>query len=214
MYKQGCEYGFSRQDFVRFVNILLDLAFERSGVYTPLPSSKTDNEPPPDFAISAPRVTIRRYQEDDLELLDSWVSDPQGRLFLLTRTGGASSSLEALVDAEDSVFGIVEHEGRPIGTLAYINLDVELGTAELRKLIADPGVRGRGYAKEATQYWLEYGVTNLGLRKIYLNTLDTNLANIRLNEQLGFRVEGLLREECFFDGGYHDILRMGLIVPR
>ena len=34
--------------------------------------------------------------------------------------------------------------------------------------------------------------------------------NIRLNEDLGFRVEGVLRNEVLIDGTYHDVLRMGL----
>jgi RimJ/RimL family protein N-acetyltransferase len=32
-----------------------------------------------------------------------------------------------------------------------------------------------------------------------------------LNEELGFRVEGLLRREVRIDDEYHDILRMGLV---
>jgi hypothetical protein len=56
------------------------------------------------------------------------------------------------------------------------------------------------------------GIAGLGLKKIYLNTLETDVRNIRLNEELGFKVEGILRNECFFDGEYHDILRMALLV--
>ena len=51
------------------------------------------------------------------------------------------------------------------------------------------------------------------MRKIYVNTLDTNLANIRLNEQLGFRVEGVLRDEVLLNGEFQDVLRMSLILP-
>ena len=45
-----------------------------------------------------------------------------------------------------------------------------------------------------------------------LSTLETDLRNVQLNEQLGFKVEGILRNECWFDGAYHDILRMALLV--
>lgn len=71
-------------------------------------------------------------------------------------------------------------------------------------------MRGMGLAKEATKIWIRYGVTVLKLKKIYLSTLDTDIRNIRLNEALGFKVEGILRNEIYLDGVYHDVLRMGL----
>ena len=79
-------------------------------------------------------------------------------------------------------------------------------------MIGEPAYRGKGLAREATQLWLGYGVSALGLRKIYVDTLDNNARNIHLNEKLGFVVEGLLRAECLIDGERRDILRMALLV--
>lgn len=71
-------------------------------------------------------------------------------------------------------------------------------------------MRGRGCAPEATRLWIRYGSRALGIKKIYRNTLRPNIRNIKINEQFSFEVEGILRNEVFFDGEYHDILRMGL----
>ena len=60
---------------------------------------------------------------------------------------------------------------------------------------------------------MQYGIHGLKLKKIYLNTLDTNIKNIRLNEELGFRVEGILRNEIRVGQQVKDVLRMGLYVP-
>jgi len=98
----------------------------------------------------------------------------------------------------------------PIGAVAFLNYDVMQFKAELRKLIGEPNMRGKGLGKEATRLWIRYGTETLDLKKIYLNTLDTNIRNIRLNEEIGFRVEGILRNEVFVDGKYKDLLRMGL----
>jgi RimJ/RimL family protein N-acetyltransferase len=43
--------------------------------------------------------------------------------------------------------------------------------------------------------------------------MDTNFRNIRLNESLGFVVEGILRNEYVLDGRERDVLRMGLYRP-
>lgn len=210
-YRESTQYGFKRQDFLRFVNILLDLGIETSGVYTP-PTVAHREQPSKPTAEELASVAVRPYKDEDLELLERWVSDPLGQQFLSTMPG-VRRTLKQLINDKHSVFGIVSLDGKPIGALAFLNIDREARKAELRKLIGDPAARGHGYAKIATQYWIEYGVSTLGLRKIYVNTLDTNLANIRLNEELGLRVEGLLRDEICIDGTYHDILRMSLIVP-
>jgi diamine N-acetyltransferase len=70
--------------------------------------------------------------------------------------------------------------------------------------------RGKGYAEEATRLWVEYGLRRLSLEKIYVSTLQNHIPNIRLNESVGFRVEGVLRQEVLLNGVRHDVLRMGL----
>ncbi|MBZ0263549.1 GNAT family N-acetyltransferase [bacterium] len=215
LYKQAREYGFVREDFIRFINILLDLVHQNNTQYVPPPTQSGLQESGEGFSIKTPRIQIQRYKPSDLKLLKKWMEDSEGIKFISTRVRDYEpESIEDLLRVKSSVFGIIKQDELPIGTIAYLNIDTLHKKAELRKLIAEESARGRGFAKEATQYWIEYGVTNLGLRKIYLNTLDTNLANIRINEQLGFRVEGLLREECFIDGKYHDLLRMSLILPH
>lgn len=216
IFRQAKEYGFSHTDFIRFVNIILDLDFNKKETYTPPPSQISVGENSEEhFSISSSRLAIQRYRPEHFDYLQRWVRDPEGRKFLLTRTSATEpDNLEELLDARESVFGIVYHQEKPIGAVAFLNIDVYHRKAELRKLIADPSTRGQGFAKEATRSWIDYGIRELKLRKIYLHTLDTNLANIRINEQLGFRVEGLLREECFYDGKFHDLLRMGLLVEN
>ncbi|OPZ80066.1 MAG: hypothetical protein BWY77_01251 [bacterium ADurb.Bin431] len=57
---------------------------------------------------------------------------------------------------------------------------------------------------------LAHGLFGLGLKKIYLNTINTNIRNIRLNQELGFTIEGILHNEVMIDGVYKDVLRMSL----
>ena len=60
--------------------------------------------------------------------------------------------------------------------------------------------------------WIQYGIhgLGLGLEIIYVSTLQTQIANIKLNEKIGFQVEGLLTNEVLIDGERRDVLRMGL----
>jgi RimJ/RimL family protein N-acetyltransferase len=215
-FKAAVGYGFHQMDYIRFVNLVLDMSMKNTAVAPqpqvapPLPQAETQDSLP----LEGGNLAIRRYNRaDDRALLDRWMTDKTGRYFLLSRTTAQPLELHELLDNDRSILGVITGvDGLPIGLMAFLDHDRMQRKAELRKLIGDVQYRGKGYGKEATALWVRYGISSLGLKKIYLNTLETDLRNIRLNEELGFKVEGILRNECWFDGEYHDILRMALLV--
>ena len=222
LFKEADAYGFKQVDYVRFVNYILDCAMQKQGSSSvPLPNQKTSDQnlihqnttkKPIQLPLTGQRVTIRKSTEEDREMISQWLDDTLGRYFLLSRTTAKRTSLDTLISSEYHIIGIVTlPDGTSIGVMAFLNYDVMQFKAELRKLIGNPKMRGKGLGKEATRLWIRYGFESLDLKKIYVNTLETNLANIRLNEELGFRVEGILRNEVFVDGAYRDVLRMGLL---
>jgi ribosomal-protein-alanine N-acetyltransferase len=64
----------------------------------------------------------------------------------------------------------------------------------------DPRRWGRGYAREAARAMIGYGFRELGLHRVYAETLEENAGAIRLAEGLGMRREGTLRENRRFGG--------------
>jgi len=214
-YKQAVGYGFELGDFVRFSNVLLGIAMAPAyagAVPSGLPRAALPRHHT--LPLEGPRVTIRHFGEPgDRGLLDGWVADAEGRFFLLSTASGRTHDVDALLNRVASghnLVGMVIFEGRPVGCVAYLDHDAEQRRAELRKMIGDPGLRRRGLGREAAELWVGYGLGALGLKKIYLNTLVTHIRNITLNEELGFRVEGILRNEVLVDGEHRDVLRMGL----
>ncbi|RMH72937.1 MAG: GNAT family N-acetyltransferase [Gemmatimonadetes bacterium] len=213
-FKEASAYGFKQADYLRFVNQLLDLALHQNSE-TRLASSPSAtsvaNPTPTELPIKSDRLWIREFKlEQDRRYFDTWLEDEFGRYFLLSRTTARTANFDDLIRSPSTVAGMITlPDETPIGAVLYLNVDQQHRKAELRKLIGEPSMRGKGLAKEATRLWLRYGASRLSLNKIYLNTLNTNLRNIKLNEDLGFKVEGILRNEVFFDGEYRDVLRMG-----
>ena len=220
-FKEASAYGFQQLDYLRFVNQLLDISMQdpqpplaaastsaaiRDSVGTLSPAA------PSKLPITGERVNILALQtEQDRETLKGWLHDRHGRHFLLSRTTSLDLDFDELMNSPSNFFGLIAVPGGTlIGSVAFLDYDPVQHKAELRKLIGEPGMRAKGLAKESTRLWIQYGIEVLGLRKIYLNTLDTNIRNIKLNEELGFKFEGILRNEVFFDGKYHDVLRMGI----
>jgi RimJ/RimL family protein N-acetyltransferase len=219
IYKEATKYGFSQLDVIKLINELMELCSNEGcdpGVADTEPS--TTFVLPADEARALPlhgqRVHIRPYDGDqDETLFSQWLPDRYGRFFVLSCATAQEVTIEALVNSKKNHLGIVTlPDGKPIGAMAYLDHSRKQNRAELRKLIGDPEARGQGLAEEATRMWIQYGAHGLGLEKIYVSTLQTQIANIKLNEAIGFHVEGLLRNEVLIDGERCDVLRMGLSV--
>ncbi len=219
-FKESLDYGFKYEDYLKFVNSLLEYAistknngFEKEidSISSIKNSSKIATLP-----IETENLIIREFnKESDSKLIDDWSHDKFGRYFFLSMTSSRDSNIEKLVSSDNHHLGIITlKDNTPIGVVGFLNCDKTHRKAELRKLIGVPEHRAHGYGKEATKYWIKYGVENLDLKKIYLNTIDTNIHNIRINEKMGFKVEGILRNEALVDGVTHDILRMGLVADE
>ncbi len=219
-YREAMGYGFTQVDYVKFVNRLLDIAMqtneepgesENQGTVAAIDRDVTSVDVRA-LPLQGRHLAVRAFEpEKDLLLLDRWLADPSGRYFLLSRITSEQHDVREVVLSERSTLGIVTlPDSTPIGSVAFLNVDPVQRKAEIRKLIGEPTQRRKGFAKEASLLWIRYGLETMGLKKIYLNTLDTNIRNVKLNEELGFTVEGVLRNEVLIDGSYRDVLRMGL----
>lgn len=208
------KYGFSEVDIIRLISAIVD---ETSGATfgldnnQPSPVSRSGAMQVDEFPLQGNRLTIRRcVPSKDLEIVKSWLRDEYGKHFLLSCASAQETRIEEIVKSTSNEIGIIEADSSAIGAVAFLDIDPRQKRAELRKVIGDRNARGKGFAEEATMLWIKYGKDTLGLEKIYVSTLQTHLRNVKLNESVGFRVEGVLREEVLIDGTRHDVLRMGL----
>jgi len=214
IHEEATRYGFGQIDMVRLINELMDLATAadaNAGKHESADATESETMSVNSFPLRSSRVQIRLAEKDkDLPLLSEWIRDDYGKHFLLSCLTAQVVDAEHLLSHPANQIGIVSRDGRPIGAVAYLDIDQQQCRAELRKLIGEPSARGQGLAEEATRLWIRYGGEQLGLEKIYVSTLQTHLRNIQLNESIGFKVEGLLRNEVSIAGRRLDVLRMGL----
>lgn len=218
-FKESRDYGFQYEDYLKYVNVLLDHAINVKGKNSDQKELNKANieqfkVQTTELPIETRNIIIRDFKrEGDLELIEEWLKDQFGRYFMLSMTNSQDGEIDKLVNTKINKLGIITlKDNVPIGVVAFLNMDKVHQKAELRKLIGVPEHRAHGYGKEATRYWIKYGFQRLNLKKIYLNTIDTNIHNIKINEEMGFKVEGILRNEALVDGAVHDVLRMGLLV--
>lgn len=121
-------------------------------------------------------------------------------------------------DAERWVHGLVEHphawiiEGRSLlGSIRLDRVDLVDRRASLAIGLLRSEDQGRGFGTEAARRVLAYGFDELGLHRVSLRVLASNVRAIRSYEKCGFQAEGRERETVFLDGAWRDDLIMGLL---
>jgi RimJ/RimL family protein N-acetyltransferase len=218
IHQEAKKYGFGQVDTIRLVNALIDLSMDHKASARHSAASADSGHQRNGYSVDELPLTSSRLRvrladaQHDVPLLEGWMADEYGRHFLLSCATAQQLDIAALLSNPHNQVGIIElSAGTPIGAIAYLDVDKAQRRAELRKIIGVKGARGKGYAEEATSLWIEYGLSRLGLEKVYVSTLQTHLRNIKLNESVGFRVEGILRGEVRLGHKRHDVLRMGLL---
>jgi RimJ/RimL family protein N-acetyltransferase len=107
----------------------------------------------------------------------------------------------------------IHHDGAAVGIIGGENIDPASGKVEMKKLIGDADLRGKGIGKRATFLFLYYAFTILGAHKVYVHSRDINVRNINLNSGFGFELEGMFLEDAQVAGRRVDLVRMALLAP-
>jgi RimJ/RimL family protein N-acetyltransferase len=78
-------------------------------------------------------------------------------------------------------------------------------------LIGEKAEWSRGYGTEATRLIVRYAFDVLNLNRVWLHVLEDNQRGQRAYENVGFKVEGVLRQAGFREGRYMDMITMGIL---
>jgi hypothetical protein len=127
-----------------------------------------------------------------------------------------SSSLRSCTEAHPRPVGrrfIEDAHGERIGLVELVEIDHLHRRGEFLIMVS-PERQGRGYAKAATRLAINYAFRMLNLYKLYLLVDVDNARAIHIYEDAGFQREGVLIDEYFSDGRYHDAVRMCLFQHR
>src|SRR5204862_7806415 len=103
-----------------------------------------------------------------------------------------------------------EYDDKAGGIVGGENIDTTAGTLEMKKLVGEPGLQGKGIGKQATFGFLYYAFMIRNLNKVYIHSRDINMRNINLNSRFGFELEGVFLDDITVRDKHQDVLRMAL----
>jgi diamine N-acetyltransferase len=163
------------------------------------------------------RVVLRAMEKDDIKRLHELHANVD--LALLGDGVWRPEPLAAWekefdkhLEDHDKADFVIEVDGRVIGEIGlHSHMNRRAGVAYLGVGIYDPEYVGKGYGRDAVTTLLDWSFRILNLRRVALETLATNERAMRAYRACGFVEEGRLREHEYVDGGYVDIVVMGVL---
>lgn len=107
-------------------------------------------------------------------------------------------------------FTICLKDGTPIGRIVIGDIIAGWKAEVWRIYIADTKLRNCGYGREAMLAMMKYCFDDLQLQRLYLDHYTGNPAAY-LYKSLGFKYEGILRDNCRKNGILYDVHLMSML---
>jgi GNAT superfamily N-acetyltransferase len=162
-------------------------------------------------------VTLRELSRKDLPQLNKWRNNPD----LVKYLGSGFNYIDEEIDhkwydnylanREKSIRLSIELDGKYVGNVNLTNINLVHRNAEYSIMIGSESSRGLGVGFHASSQIIEHGFQHLGLHRIWLTVLESNLRALSLYQKLGFQIEGRMRDSLFKNGDYQDLIVMALI---
>lgn len=164
------------------------------------------------------RLLLRALCKEDSLFIDEMRNDFEG-----SRAAGSSPYPSNIASQEDWIsnmypagtlsniyFAIEEIETKQfVGycsalNIHYINSNAHVG------FFLHTNARGKKYFKEVSILFYSYLFNELNLRKVYSYALAYNEIAIRVDKELGFQIDGIMKEHIYQKGKFHDAVLLSL----
>lgn len=159
-------------------------------------------------------MIARRLEEKDLQLRVDWMNNPKVyssmHFDIPVKLENTYNWFLGHIGSETRVDLTFEEDGKIVAFGGLTSINPEIKKAELY-IFVDPNMQKQGYGLKATKILCEYGFEMLHLNKIYLYVNATNIGAKKTYEKIGFKLEGILRQELLHRGNLHDRLYYGLL---
>ena len=83
-------------------------------------------------------------------------------------------------------------------------------TAYLFVIVGDKTAWAKGYGGAAAALMLEHTFLEIGLNRVMLHVYEYNIRGVRAYERVGFKREGKLVADQYYDGRFWDTIVMGM----
>lgn len=144
-----------------------------------------------------------------------WISDPEVNKFTTRRPISINGWGKKMIRQDKFVknFAIDTEQKECIGSISLYSINERDKNATISILIGDKNYWGKGYGADAMSALLNFAFFKLKLHKINLEegVYEYNERAIGLYRKLGFKKEGVIRENVLYGGKFFNTINMGIL---
>ena len=167
--------------------------------------------------------SLRPLEKSDLTAITQWFQDV-GDLALFDRNSRVPYDLatceriwnmsDTPQDADDKCWFTITSEAGGIAGIVGLEGISPVNRDAVIALFVDRAIRRQGIGVRATALVLDFGFRQLGLNRVTSYYRKDNAGSRDLTSQVGFEVEGTMRQAWFSDGKFHDMIVVGLLAEN
>ena len=168
--------------------------------------------------LTGTKVYLRPLEREDAPRLVPWINDAEvtRTLEVFYRPMNIQTELEFIDNIyrseHDVVLGIaVKATDALIGATGLHRLDFKNRHTSFGIFIGEKTEWGKGYGTEVTTLMTGYAFEILNLNRVWLHVYEYNERGIWAYEKVGFKREGVLRQDRYHEGRYWDTFIMAIL---
>lgn len=163
-------------------------------------------------------VRFRAYEKEDMETVRTFINDPEtasgirpGIFFPYRHEEEEAWYNTIRSDSQtDYTFAIeLKADGTYIGGCSINKISAKNRNAILGVLIGKP-FWNKGYGTDAMSLLVDFCFLEVNLYKVKLRVISYNKRAMRCYEKVGFRTEGVMKDEIYRYGKFHDDIAMAI----
>jgi RimJ/RimL family protein N-acetyltransferase len=172
--------------------------------------------------IHGERVVLREFRKEDVAPIQAWVGNEE-----ITRYLGFVMFPQSLEETTSFVERQLVRRGTPdegvfvialrddpsleyVGAVGLHGISWRDRHCELGIVIGREDLLGKGLGTEAIRLALGFAFDFLNMHKVNLTVFEYNERGRRCYTKCGFKEEGRIREQRFYNGHYWDVIIMGI----
>ncbi len=169
--------------------------------------------------LTGQKVRLRAYRKEDMPQAQAYMNDMEVRRnlapgipypFTLENEEKWYSTLSGTNETYSFAIETLEDE-KYIGGCGVNHIDWKNSAVTVGIFIGDKNYWSRGYGTDAMNLLVKFIFEQMNVNKVKLQVYSFNDRARKCYEKCGFVKEGILRQEIFRDGRYHDIYAMGIL---
>jgi len=169
--------------------------------------------------IEGEKIILRAFRKEDADTLWAGIHNEEFNKLTGSHADFTREQIDAYIarqvarddDSRASFVIALPDDSRAVGEVVINEIDRDNNSANIRiAMFGDEDVN-KGFGTEAMRLMVDYGFKNLRLHRISLGVYAFNPRAIRAYEKVGFKQEGVLRDDLYWDGEYYDSIIMSIL---